>query len=134
VLGFRGVKFDEKGQNILASVIVVQLQNGKTYVPVWPKDQAAVGPVLPHTRRAYFVMPRPLGAGRSRTSRRTIMGRGQPTPASAKSQHLMLSRPRDRRIEQAGDADPAGQSTVDGRLDEAWCQMMIGIRHEIASS
>jgi hypothetical protein len=31
------VKFDEKGQNILASV-VVRLQNGKTYVPVWPKD------------------------------------------------------------------------------------------------
>jgi hypothetical protein len=41
---------------------------------------------------------------------------------SAKSQHLMLSRPRDRRTEEAGDADPAGQSTVDGRLDEGWCE------------
>ena len=48
VLGFRGVKFDEKGQNILASVTVMQLQNGKSYMPVWPKDQAAVDPVLPH--------------------------------------------------------------------------------------
>jgi branched-chain amino acid transport system substrate-binding protein len=42
------VKFDEKGQNILASVLVMQLQNGKTYVPVWPKDRAAVAPSLPH--------------------------------------------------------------------------------------
>jgi branched-chain amino acid transport system substrate-binding protein len=48
LLGFRGVKFDEKGQNILASALVMQLQNGKTYVPVWPKDQAATEPALPH--------------------------------------------------------------------------------------
>jgi hypothetical protein len=30
----------------------------------------------------------------------------------------MLARPRDRRIEQAGDADPVWQSTFDGGLDE----------------
>jgi hypothetical protein len=35
------------------------------------------------------------------------------------SQHLMLSRPSDRCIEQAGDADSARQSTVDGGFDEA---------------
>jgi branched-chain amino acid transport system substrate-binding protein len=48
VLGFRGVKFDEKGQNTLASVLVMQLKNGKDYVAVWPKDQATTEPVLPH--------------------------------------------------------------------------------------
>ena len=31
----------------------------------------------------------------------------------------MLARPRDRHVEQAGDADPVWQSTLDGRLDEA---------------
>jgi hypothetical protein len=34
----------------------------------------------------------------------------------------MLTRPRDRRFEEAGDADPLGQSTVDGGLDEARCE------------
>jgi hypothetical protein len=34
-------------------------------------------------------------------------------------EHLMLVRPRDRRIEQAGDADPVWQPTFDGGLDEA---------------
>jgi branched-chain amino acid transport system substrate-binding protein len=48
ILGFKGVKFDDKGQNILASGIMIQLQDGKNYVPVWPKDQATAEPVLPH--------------------------------------------------------------------------------------
>jgi branched-chain amino acid transport system substrate-binding protein len=48
VLGFKGVKFDDKGQNILASALVIQLQDGKTYVPVWPKIQATAEPILPY--------------------------------------------------------------------------------------
>jgi branched-chain amino acid transport system substrate-binding protein len=46
IMGFRGVKFDEKGQNTLASALVIQLQNGMNYVPVWPKEKAAAEPVL----------------------------------------------------------------------------------------
>jgi branched-chain amino acid transport system substrate-binding protein len=46
ILGFKGVKFDEKGQNVLASALVIQLQNGKNYVPVWPKEHAAAEPIL----------------------------------------------------------------------------------------
>jgi branched-chain amino acid transport system substrate-binding protein len=46
ILGFNGVKFDEKGQNVLASALVIQLQNGKNYVPVWPKEHAAAEPIL----------------------------------------------------------------------------------------
>jgi branched-chain amino acid transport system substrate-binding protein len=48
IMGYKGVKFDEKGQNILASALVIQLQDGVHYVPVWPKDKAAVEPSLPH--------------------------------------------------------------------------------------
>jgi branched-chain amino acid transport system substrate-binding protein len=40
VTGYNGVKFDEKGQNVLASSLITQMQGGK-YVPVWPKDKAA---------------------------------------------------------------------------------------------
>jgi branched-chain amino acid transport system substrate-binding protein len=40
VTGYNGVKFDEKGQNVLASSLITQLQGGK-YVPVWPKEKAA---------------------------------------------------------------------------------------------
>jgi branched-chain amino acid transport system substrate-binding protein len=46
IMGFKGVKFDEKGQNILASALIIQLQNGVNYVPVWPKEQAAAEPTL----------------------------------------------------------------------------------------
>jgi branched-chain amino acid transport system substrate-binding protein len=42
------VKFDEKGQNSLASALVMQLQNGKNYVPVWPKDRATAEPAFPY--------------------------------------------------------------------------------------
>jgi hypothetical protein len=44
-------------------------------------------------------------------------------------EHLMLARPRDRRVEQAGDADPVRQSTFDGGLDEARCQEGQRDRH-----
>ena len=40
IMGYKGVKFDEKGQNILASGLVIQLQDGENYVPVWPKASA----------------------------------------------------------------------------------------------
>jgi branched-chain amino acid transport system substrate-binding protein len=48
IMGFNGVKFDAKGQNILASALVIQLQDGAHYVPVWPKDQAEAEPILPY--------------------------------------------------------------------------------------
>jgi branched-chain amino acid transport system substrate-binding protein len=48
IMGFKGVKFDSKGQNILASALVIQLQDGAHYVPVWPKDKAAAEPALPY--------------------------------------------------------------------------------------
>ena len=48
IMGFKGVKFDDKGQNILAAGLVIQLQDGESYVPVWPKEQATVQPVLPY--------------------------------------------------------------------------------------
>src|SRR5215475_2409890 len=47
VTGYDGVKFDEKGQNVLASSLITQLQGGK-YVPVWPKDKAAGELKLPY--------------------------------------------------------------------------------------
>jgi branched-chain amino acid transport system substrate-binding protein len=40
VTGYNGVKFDEKGQNVLASSLITQMQGGN-YVPVWPKDKAS---------------------------------------------------------------------------------------------
>ena len=39
MMGFRGVKFDETGQNILAATYLIQLQ-GKSYVAVWPEKSA----------------------------------------------------------------------------------------------
>jgi branched-chain amino acid transport system substrate-binding protein len=43
------VKFDEKGQNILASAVIIQLQDdGETYLTVWPKANAVKPPVLPY--------------------------------------------------------------------------------------
>ena len=48
MMGYKGVKFDDKGQNILASGLVIQLQDGENYVPVWPKDKAAKPPVFPY--------------------------------------------------------------------------------------
>ena len=48
IMGYKGVKFDDKGQNILASGLVIQLQDGENYVPVWPKDRARTAPALPY--------------------------------------------------------------------------------------
>jgi branched-chain amino acid transport system substrate-binding protein len=48
IMGYKGVKFDDKGQNILAAGLVIQLQDGENYVPVWPKDKAKTAPVLPY--------------------------------------------------------------------------------------
>jgi branched-chain amino acid transport system substrate-binding protein len=48
IMGYKGVKFDDKGQNILASGLVIQLQDGENYVPVWPKDRARTAPAFPY--------------------------------------------------------------------------------------
>jgi branched-chain amino acid transport system substrate-binding protein len=48
IMGYKGVKFDDKGQNILAAGLVIQLQDGENYVPVWPKDKAKTAPMLPY--------------------------------------------------------------------------------------
>jgi branched-chain amino acid transport system substrate-binding protein len=40
MMGYRGVKFDETGQNILAATYLIQLK-GKDYVMVWPAQAAA---------------------------------------------------------------------------------------------
>ncbi|MGB8244623.1 MAG: ABC transporter substrate-binding protein [Pseudolabrys sp.] len=39
MIGYRGVKFDESGQNTLSATYLIQLQ-GKHYVSVWPEDRA----------------------------------------------------------------------------------------------
>ncbi|WFU21910.1 ABC transporter substrate-binding protein [Bradyrhizobium sp. CB1717] len=48
MIGFKGVKFDDKGQNTLASGAIIQLQDGENYVSVWPKANAAKAPMLPY--------------------------------------------------------------------------------------
>ena len=48
MMGYKGVKFDEKGQNILAAGVIIQLQDGENYVAVWPKASARKEPVLPY--------------------------------------------------------------------------------------
>ena len=47
VTGYNGVKFDDKGQNILAAALITQMRGGN-YVPVWPKDKATGDVVLPY--------------------------------------------------------------------------------------
>jgi len=39
MIGYNGVKFDDTGQNTLASTFLIQLQ-GKQYVSIWPADRA----------------------------------------------------------------------------------------------
>jgi branched-chain amino acid transport system substrate-binding protein len=39
MIGYNGVKFDDTGQNVLASTFLIQLK-AKEYVSVWPKDRA----------------------------------------------------------------------------------------------
>jgi branched-chain amino acid transport system substrate-binding protein len=46
MIGYNGVKFDETGQNVLASTYLIQLR-GKEYVSVWPEDRARAKLELP---------------------------------------------------------------------------------------
>jgi branched-chain amino acid transport system substrate-binding protein len=48
MMGYKGVKFDDKGQNTLASAIIIQLQDGENYVAVWPKSNAEKPPMIPY--------------------------------------------------------------------------------------
>jgi branched-chain amino acid transport system substrate-binding protein len=48
MMGYKGIKFDDKGQNTLASGLIIQLQDGENYVAVWPKASAANSPVIPY--------------------------------------------------------------------------------------
>ena len=48
MMGYKGVKFDDKGQNVLASGVIIQLQDGENYVAVWPKANAEKAPVMPY--------------------------------------------------------------------------------------
>jgi branched-chain amino acid transport system substrate-binding protein len=48
MMGYMGIKFNDKGQNILASSLIIQLQDGENYVAVWPKANAAKTPALPY--------------------------------------------------------------------------------------
>jgi branched-chain amino acid transport system substrate-binding protein len=48
MMGYKGVKFDEKGQNVLASGVIIQLQDGENYVAVYPKSNAAKASILPY--------------------------------------------------------------------------------------
>ncbi len=47
MIGYKGVKFDEKGNNTLAAALLIQLQ-GENYVSVWPKESAAGQLQLPY--------------------------------------------------------------------------------------
>ncbi|MGT2435960.1 ABC transporter substrate-binding protein [Bradyrhizobium betae] len=48
MIGYKGVKFDDKGQNVLASGAIIQLQDGENYVSVWPKTSGGKAPMLPY--------------------------------------------------------------------------------------
>jgi branched-chain amino acid transport system substrate-binding protein len=48
MMGYKGVKFDDKGQNILAAGVIIQLQDGENYVAVWPKTNATKPPAMPY--------------------------------------------------------------------------------------
>lgn len=47
MIGYKGVKFDDKGNNTLAAALLIQLQ-GDAYVSVWPKETAAAALQLPY--------------------------------------------------------------------------------------
>ncbi|TDR87964.1 amino acid/amide ABC transporter substrate-binding protein (HAAT family) [Enterovirga rhinocerotis] len=47
MMGYKGIKFDAKGQNILASAMLIQAQ-GDQYVAVWPKESATAELKLPY--------------------------------------------------------------------------------------
>ena len=47
MMGYKGVKFDAKGQNVLAAALLIQIQGDK-YVAVWPKASATAPLQLPY--------------------------------------------------------------------------------------
>ena len=47
MMGYRGVKFDQTGQNTLAATYLIQLQ-GDQYVAVWPAKSATAKLQLPY--------------------------------------------------------------------------------------
>ena len=47
MMGYKGVKFDEKGNNIMAAALLIQIQGDK-YVAVWPKATATAPLQLPY--------------------------------------------------------------------------------------
>jgi len=47
MMGYRGVKFDETGQNTGGATDLVQLQ-GKDYVAVWPEKSATAKLISPY--------------------------------------------------------------------------------------
>ncbi len=47
MMGYDGVRFDEKGNNVLASALLIQIQ-GKDYVSVWPAAGATAKLQLPY--------------------------------------------------------------------------------------
>jgi branched-chain amino acid transport system substrate-binding protein len=47
MMGFKGVKFDDKGNNVLAAALLIQVQGDK-YVAVWPKESATAPLQLPY--------------------------------------------------------------------------------------
>jgi branched-chain amino acid transport system substrate-binding protein len=48
MMGYKGVKFDDKGQNVLAAGVIIQLQDGENYSAVWPKASAQKAPIMPY--------------------------------------------------------------------------------------
>jgi branched-chain amino acid transport system substrate-binding protein len=46
MIGYNGIRYDETGQNKLASTLLVQLIK-KHYVPVWPASMATMAPQMP---------------------------------------------------------------------------------------
>jgi branched-chain amino acid transport system substrate-binding protein len=48
MIGYRGVKFDDTGQNTLSATYLIQLQ-GKEYKSVWPEDRASAKLAWPMT-------------------------------------------------------------------------------------
>jgi hypothetical protein len=71
--------------------------------------------------QAMLDQPRPMAASRARGGEAASeFARPKGRRLSVREpEHLVLAGPADRRVEQAGDADPAGQPAFDGGYDEA---------------
>src|ERR1700738_1356678 len=57
MMGYNGLKFDDTGQNILASTYLIQLKD-KQYQPVWPANAAAAKLDWPMAGWEHGPMPR----------------------------------------------------------------------------